>query len=61
MRPDRKREGETEKKRDVGPWLMRLFQLCLCCQMCAIVLSKDTNWESQCTADKCIPYYSAVE
>jgi len=23
--------------------------------MCTIVLSKDTKWESQCTADKCIP------
>lgn len=29
--------------------------------MFAIVLSKDTNWESQCTADKFIPCYSAVE
>lgn len=57
-------ERERQKKRersDVGPWLMRLSQLCLCCQMCAIVLSKDSDWESQCTADKFIPCYSAVE
>lgn len=61
MRPDRRRDTGKERERsDVGPWLMRLSQLCLCFQMCTIVLSKDTNWESQCTADKFIPCYSAV-
>lgn len=63
IKPDRRRgRGKRKRERsDVGLWLIRLSQLCLCCRMCAIVLSKDTTWERQCTADKCIPYYPTVE
>lgn len=44
IKPDRRRgRGKRKRERsDVGLWLIRLSQLCLCCRMCAIVLSKDT-------------------